>query len=97
MGIGTEAPDVIARFVAVHRLTGENKGFQVPGGGIYLVNFNINLLPRPGLYDWTLKVISESYGELCTRGGYFIVGRPEWVDDNKDEITPEATEADSEE
>jgi hypothetical protein len=94
IAIQNNTPDVIVRFLAVHRLTGDNKGFQIPGGGLYLVDFRVDLLPRPGLYDWTLSAISDSYGEICTQSGYFFIGRPEWENapDTTFETTPESEE-----
>jgi hypothetical protein len=84
--MSSNAPDVVIRFDAVHRSTGENKAVEFPGGQSILAELPIKLLPHPGLYDWTLNVHSETYGDLCERKGTFVVLRPENL-----ESTPEAT------
>ena len=61
------------RFLAVHRRTGENQGVELLGGQSYLFEFPVNLLPRVGLYDWTLALITPDAAELCPRSGRFIV------------------------
>ena len=70
--ITLDAPDVTVRFVATHRATGENQGIQLEGQESYLFEFPVNLLPRPGLYDWELVVQSAAYGDLCQREGVFF-------------------------
>lgn len=73
---GTEADDVVIRFNAVHQQTGESKLVEIPGGNMVVAELPANLLPQPGLYDWTLSVYSETYGDLCARSGTFIVLSP---------------------
>ncbi len=67
-----EADDVVVRFVATHHATEENQGLQLEGGQSYLFEFQVSLLPRPGLYDWSLVVHSPHYGDLCAREGLFF-------------------------
>ncbi len=67
-----DAPEVSIRFLATHRATGENQGIQLEGQQSYLFEFPVNLLPRPGLYDWELVIQSAAYGDLCQREGMFF-------------------------
>jgi len=89
--MSSDAPEVVIRFVAIHRSTGENQGAQFPGGQTIIAELPINLLPHPGLYDWTLSVYSETFGDLCEREGTFVVLRPEATAEATPEITAEAT------
>jgi hypothetical protein len=72
-GVETQQWDVVVRFLAVHRLTGENRGLQIPSGQYVLAEMPVSLLPRPGLYDWTISVHHDELGDFCTQGGYFFV------------------------
>ena len=83
-------PDVKVRFLAVHRVSGQNQGVELAGGQSYLFEFNVDLLPTTGLYDWTLEVISPTYGEICQHEGTLIVLPPLAA-----EVTAEATPAES--
>ena len=92
-----ESPDVTARFLAVHRATGENQGLEIPGGQSFVFEFPVNWLPRPGVYDWTLGVHSPAYGDICTRSGTLTAVQP-WLGAAPSatpaaEFTPEATAA----
>lgn len=87
-----QSSEVVVRFLAVHRRSGENKGVELPGGQTLIANFPVNLLPAPGLYDWRLSVISETYGELCQQNGTFVVLRPR---PQSPEATPEPTDTSS--
>ncbi len=71
--VETQRWEVVIRFLAVHRLTGENQGLQMPGGQHVLVEMPVSLLPRPGLYDWTISIHHERLGDFCTQEGYFFV------------------------
>jgi hypothetical protein len=71
--VETQRWEVVVRFLAVHRLTGENQGVQMPGGQFVLVEMPVTLLPHPGLYDWTVSVHHDELGDFCTQGGYFFV------------------------
>jgi hypothetical protein len=73
---GTEANDVVVRFNAVHRDSGESRLVELPGGQIVVAELPANLLPHVGVYDWILNVYSERYGDLCTRTGTFVVLSP---------------------
>lgn len=69
----TGAVDTPVRFLAVHRLSGENQGVDIPGGTLLGIQFPVRYLPRAGLYDWSLSVQSPLYGELCKQNGSFVV------------------------
>ena len=84
--MSSDAPEVVIRFVATHRSTGENQGAQFPGGQTIIAELPVKLLPHPGLYNWTLNIHSENYGDLCEHKGTFVVLRPENI-----ETTAEAT------
>jgi hypothetical protein len=84
------APEVVIRFVAIHRSTGENQGAQFPGGQTIIAELPASLLPHPGLYDWKLSIHSEKYGDLCKQEGTFVVLRPEATAEATTEVTPEA-------
>jgi hypothetical protein len=71
--VEVQRPDVVVRFLAVHRLTGENQGIQIPGGQVVLAEMPVSLLPLPGLYDWTVSVHHAELGDFCVQGGYFVV------------------------
>jgi hypothetical protein len=71
--VETQRWEVVIRFLAVHRVTGENQGLQMPGGQHVLVEMPASLLPRPGLYDWTMSIHHERLGDFCTQEGYFFV------------------------
>ena len=71
--VEVQRPDVVVRFLAVHRLTGENRGIQIPGGQYVLAEMSVSRLPLPGLYDWTASVHHEELGDFCTQEGYFFV------------------------
>lgn len=68
-----EAPEVVVRFLAVHRRTGENQGIELAGGQSYLFEFPVSLLPVAGFYDWSLTIHSPTYGDLCVHEGTFTV------------------------
>jgi hypothetical protein len=87
--VDTQRWDVVVRFLAVHRLTGENQGLQVQGGQHVLVEMPVSLLPHPGLYDWTISIHHDLLGDFCTQDGYFFVreGTPAEATEE-----PEATE-----
>jgi hypothetical protein len=71
-----DSPTDSIRFSFVERRSGEGQGLDIPGGQIGIVGWEINELPRQGLYDWSLVVISPTYGELCQKAGSFWVIRP---------------------
>ena len=71
-----DSPSASIHFEAVQRFSGESKGFDLPGGGSISMTFHISALPGPGLYDWTLSARSDSYGDLCTLQGRFLVTVP---------------------
>lgn len=71
--VETQRWEVVVRFLAVHRLTGENRGLQIPGGQYVIAEMPVSLLPRPGLYDWTISVHHDELGDFCTQSGYFFV------------------------
>lgn len=73
-----EAADVTVRFLAVHRATGENQGAEIAGGQTFIFEFPVALLPRPGVYDWTLGVYSPTYGDICVRSGTLTAVQP-WL------------------
>ena len=60
------------RFLAVHHFSGENRGADLPGGGVNILQLPIQSLPQTGQYDWTLAVKTKSYGEICEQSGWFI-------------------------
>jgi hypothetical protein len=74
--VNLERRDVLLRFTATHRLSGEGTGFELPGGQPVIMEFRISALPRPGTYDWTLGLRSETYGDICELTGSFIALRP---------------------
>ncbi|MBI5670599.1 MAG: hypothetical protein HZC41_21610 [Chloroflexi bacterium] len=71
------APDVTIRFMAVHHVTGANKGVDMPGGGMTGFQLPVRQLPGTGRYDWTIRIVSPVYGEICEREGWFLVARLE--------------------
>jgi hypothetical protein len=90
--VETQRTDVVVRFLAVHRATGDNQGVQLPGGQLVLVELPVNLLPSPGIYDWTISVHHNLAGDFCTQSGYFFASRfaegteePEATDEATDE------------
>ncbi|MBZ0284076.1 MAG: hypothetical protein K8L97_25270 [Anaerolineae bacterium] len=52
---------------------GEGFGVELPGGEQVVIQIPLKRLGKPGQYDWTLRVQSESYGELCTQSGTFVL------------------------
>lgn len=81
-------PDVIVRFLATHRASGQNQGVELPGGQTYLFELDVSLLPTTGLYDWALWIDSPAYGEICQHEGTLIVLPPPPAEPTS-EITPE--------
>lgn len=73
---GTDINEAVMRFNAVHRNTSDAKLVELPGGQVVVAELPTNLLPHPGLYDWTLSVYSEIYGEICARSGTLIALSP---------------------
>lgn len=69
--------DATVRFMAVHTTTGDNRGVDFPGGPMAGFQLPVSRLPAPGRYDWTVKLISPVYGDLCERGGWFIITQSE--------------------
>lgn len=74
-----QAPDgVTIRFLAVNHLNPDsNRGVDVPGAALTGFQLPVNLLPGPGIYDWTVSLHTNAYGDICTRGGWFIAIRPQ--------------------
>lgn len=81
--------DTLLRFRATHRGSGDGTGFDLPGGQIMAVEVRVDALPRPGVYDWEIVVVSEPYGEICRQSGTFMALRPT---PTPPPLTPEATE-----
>lgn len=75
---GSDDPRYPVRFLATHRLSGENLGVEVPGGQPFGMQFPVERLPRHGLYDWSLTVVTPQGDEICRRGGFVFVGAPGW-------------------
>jgi len=71
--VETQRWEVVVRFLAVHRRTGENRGVQLPSGQYVLAEMPVSYLPLPGLYDWTVNVHHDQLGDFCQQGGYFFV------------------------
>lgn len=88
-----DSPDATLHFAVVQRRTGEGKGFDFPGGHAVAVEFHINTLPQPGIYDWQLTVQHPVYGDICQREGWFIALRPQTIaaPEATAEVTAEAT------
>jgi hypothetical protein len=76
MLIALDSPNALIYFEAVQLSSGEGAGFELPGGQTIGMNFQINALPGPGIYDWTLSVRTAQYGDLCALVGRFTVTRP---------------------
>lgn len=68
---------VTIHFLATHRKTNDSRSMDLVGG---MTGFQlpVSQLPASGLYDWTVSLHSEAYGdELCTREGWFVAVAPE--------------------
>lgn len=75
MIITSSSPEAPVIFFAQRRDSSDNRGLQMPGGQLNLVEFPVSLLPRPGLYDWRLYIDSAVYGQICEQTGYFFYVR----------------------
>ncbi len=73
MIFGTTAPEGVIRFLARLRGSEKNLGVQAPGGQMLEMQLALARLPGPGTYDWTLLVHVDTYGDLCRRGGWFVL------------------------
>jgi hypothetical protein len=74
---GTDIPAVTADFIAAHRVGTEAVGlFDIERVDINTINIPINVLPRHGLYDWSLALVDADERVLCERSGVFIAGFP---------------------
>jgi hypothetical protein len=91
--VETQHWQVVVRFLAVHRLTGENQGLQMPGGQHVLAEMPVSLLPRPGLYDWTISVHHDALGDFCTQSGYFFVREGPPAEATEEPAATEAAES----
>lgn len=80
------------QFLAVHRRSGENLGVQFPPGGQYVIWFRADSLPLPGVYDWTMSLLSPDYGPSCTQEGSFTVRPPRRADSESATPTPAPAE-----
>lgn len=69
---------VTVRFLAAHRRTDDSRSMDLPGGGLTGFQLPVSRLPAPGLYDWTVSLHSDAYGELCARDGWFVTAAPEF-------------------
>jgi hypothetical protein len=63
------------RWLATHRLSGENLGVEVGGGQRFGMELPISRLPRPGFYEWTVAVYGDGIGEQCRHTGIFFASR----------------------
>ena len=88
--VETQRQEVVVRFLAVHRLTGQSHGLEAPGGQYVLALMPVSALPLPGLYDWMVSVHQDELGDFCTQSGYFFVraASPAEATDEP-EVTPE--------
>lgn len=77
MLLNTDSAEDSIHFSLTHRLTGEGKTLDLPGGQMVGGGIPVKDLPAAGLYDWSLSVQSAAYGELCKQTGVFIVISPE--------------------
>jgi len=68
--------DVVIQLQIVHRRTGEQVGGEIPGGQFAILQMPVNILPHPGLYDWTITVHSDELGDFCAQEGYFFALPP---------------------
>ena len=89
-----ESPDAAFHFEATRRQTTESAGFDLPGGQAVAVEFRINTLPQPGIYDWVLSVRHDAYGDLCQHTGWFVARQPRPTAEATAEVTAEATAGD---
>ncbi len=69
--------DATVNFVAVQTTTDDRQTVDIPGGPMTGFQLPVSRFPAPGRYDWTLKLVSPTYGDLCERGGWFIITRGE--------------------
>jgi hypothetical protein len=79
------------RWLATHRLSGENLGVELAGGELFGMELPVNRLPRPGYYQWSVAVYGNAIGEQCKREGYFFVYRSASESTATVEVTSEAT------
>ncbi|MEO0561340.1 MAG: hypothetical protein AAF125_04465 [Chloroflexota bacterium] len=69
--------DVTVDFVASHRLSGVGVGsLDMTRTDLNAVNIPIAVLPRPGLYDWSIELRDADDRLLCAYEGIFTAGVP---------------------
>ncbi len=66
------AADTTVRLTVVHHWSGENRNADLPGGQANILQLPVRSLPQTGQYDWSLSVVTNAYGDICTTTGYFI-------------------------
>jgi hypothetical protein len=80
------ASDATILFEAVHHRTGDIRSAAIPGGQANILQLPIRNLPGTGQYDWTLKVNTPAYGDICVQTGYFFATSQESTRGEEDEI-----------
>ncbi len=66
------------RITLTHRLSGDGLDGEFQAQVMSIIETPLTRLPRPGLYDWSAKLV-ENDAVICEVGGFFFVGRPEWL------------------
>lgn len=74
--IGNSFPRTLFGFIAIHQATGEELSFVVEGGQDYRLMLEPERFPLPGLYDWTVALLTvdeRSGEEFCAQTGRFLI------------------------
>lgn len=77
--VGSDAPDTQIVISVLHRLSGEGRVVTLPQPGYAGFELPVRLLPRHGLYDWRIALVSLDERVICEVTGYIFVGREEWL------------------
>lgn len=72
----SDSPDLVIRFTATARATGEVLGVDVPGGRPFGFQLPLARLPGYGWFDWQIGLYSQADGDICVQSGSFFVRRP---------------------
>lgn len=78
---GSELPEAQTVLDLTHRLSGKTKVVEIPQRGFFSYEIPVRLLPDTGLIDWRARLVGAGGETVCEQGGYFFVGREEWLTD----------------
>ncbi len=90
LAFSTSRADVRVEFKAINRETHEGRGVRVPGGRFTGMKYAADQLPGPGVYDWTLSLLTDAESGLCERGGTFALYEAEATEEATSDLTDAA-------